>query len=154
MRQDSISGLPCMLKALALLPPSAGTVSAEQHYFSDKHGMRMQAGVFNETGQYEKSVLRAGDAGFAPVSSGHYFKNIGETESYVVLIFNAGRFTNLDLTALVGNVPAEVRQCRIHPAQNPYLPKNMQFGSSCLITPQTMHWHMEECLVKTPIAPD
>ncbi|CAK0784366.1 hypothetical protein CVIRNUC_007570 [Coccomyxa viridis] len=67
----------------------------------------IQAGVFNSTGHYEESVLRAGDAGFAPVASGHYFKNIGETESYVVLIFNAGRFTNVDLTALVGNIPAE-----------------------------------------------
>ena len=75
--------------------------------------MHMQAGVFNATGQYEESVLRAGDAGFAPVSSGHYFKNIGEMESYVVLIFNAGRFTNVDVTALVGNVPAEVGQRRI-----------------------------------------
>lgn len=73
--------------------------------------MRMQAGVFNSTGHYEESVLRAGDAGFAPVASGHYFKNIGETESYVVLIFNADRFTNVDLTALVGNIPAEVGRC-------------------------------------------
>ena len=72
----------------------------------------MQAGVFNATGHYEESVLYPGDAGFAPVSSGHYFKNTGDTESYVVLIFNAGRFTNVDLTALVGNVPAEVGQCR------------------------------------------
>ena len=30
-----------------------------------------------------------------------------------VLIFNAGRFTNVDLTALVGNVPAEVGRCRV-----------------------------------------
>ena len=70
--------------------------------------MRMQAGVFNETGYYEESILHAGDAGFAPRASGHYFKNIGDTECFVVLIFNAGRFTNIDLTTLVANVPAEV----------------------------------------------
>ena len=101
------------LPAAHLLPPSACTAVAEQDLSRGaKHGVRMQAGVFNATGHYEESILRAGDAGFAPVSSGHYFKNIGETESYVVLIFNAGRFTNVDLTALVGNVPAEVGHCR------------------------------------------
>lgn len=55
--------------------------------------------------------MHAGDAGFAPVSSAHYFKNVGDTDCYVVLIFNSGRFTNIDATALVGNMPAEVRRC-------------------------------------------
>jgi oxalate decarboxylase len=68
----------------------------------------MQAGVFNETGYYEESILHAGDAGFVPSASGHYFKTIGDTECYVVLVFNVGRFTNIDLSALVANVPAEV----------------------------------------------
>jgi len=68
----------------------------------------VQAGVFNETGHYEESVLHAGDAGFAPVTSGHFFKNVGSTDSYVVLIFNNGQFTNIDATALIGNMPAEV----------------------------------------------
>ena len=75
--------------------------------------MRMQAGVFNGTGYYEESILHAGDAGFAPRASEHYFKNIGDTECFVVLIFNAGRFTNIDLTTLVGNVPPEVGIARI-----------------------------------------
>ena len=68
----------------------------------------LQAGVFNETGHYEESILHAGDAGFAPVTSGHFFKNVGSTDSYVVLIFNSGQFTNIDATALIGNMPAEV----------------------------------------------
>ena len=68
----------------------------------------MQAGVLNVTNHYEQSILRAGDAGFAPMSSAHYFKNIGTTDCYVVLIFNAGTFTNIDATPLIGNMPAEV----------------------------------------------
>ncbi|CAL5229796.1 g13190 [Coccomyxa viridis] len=67
----------------------------------------IQAGVFNVTNHYEQSILRAGDAGFAPMSSAHYFKNIGTTDCYVVLIFNAGKFTNIDATFLVANMPAE-----------------------------------------------
>lgn len=72
----------------------------------------MQAGVFNVTNHYEQSILRAGDAGFAPMSSAHYFKNIGTTDCYVVLIFNAGTFTNIDATFLIGNMPAEVSHDR------------------------------------------
>ena len=71
-------------------------------------GVFVQAGVFNYTGFYEESILHAGDVGLAPVSSAHYFKNVGSTDCFVVLIFNAGRFTNIDATALVGNMPAEV----------------------------------------------
>ncbi len=67
-----------------------------------------QAGVFNYTGHYEESILHAGDAGFAPVSSAHYFKNVGDEDCFVVLMFNNGQFTNIDATALVGNMPAEV----------------------------------------------
>ncbi len=80
----------------------------------------MQAGVFNVTNHYEQSILRAGDAGFAPMSSAHYFKNIGTTDCYVVLIFNAGKFTNIDATFLVANMPAEVS----HPNRRglPYYP--------------------------------
>ena len=68
----------------------------------------VQAGVLNVTNHYEQSILHAGDAGFAPMSSAHYFKNIGTTDCYVVLIFNAGTFTNIDATFLIGNMPAEV----------------------------------------------
>ena len=72
---------------------------------------RVQAGVFTSGGHYEESILNAGDAGFAPMSSAHYFKNVGSTDSYVVLIFNAGQLTNIEATALVANMPAEVSQC-------------------------------------------
>lgn len=68
----------------------------------------VQAGVFSSGGRYEESTLYAGDAGFAPMSSAHYFKNAGSTDSYVVLIFNAGQLTNIEATALVANMPAEV----------------------------------------------
>ena len=105
-------------------------------------GCATQAGVFNATGDYEESVLRAGDAGFAPISSGHYFKNIGGTESFVVLIFNAGRFTNIDLTALVGNVPAEVGQRRsLTQCRTILCAYNVQASNTCLFTPRYMHGH-------------
>ncbi|CAL5229795.1 g13188 [Coccomyxa viridis] len=66
------------------------------------------AGVFTAGGHHEENTLYAGDAGYAPMSSAHWFKNVGSTDSYVVLIFNAGQLTNLEATALVANMPAEV----------------------------------------------
>ena len=71
----------------------------------------VQAGVFSSGGHYEESILYAGDAGFAPMSSAHYFKNVGSSDSYVVLIFNAGQLTNIEASALVANMPAEVSHC-------------------------------------------
>ena len=65
----------------------------------------------NSTGHYEESILQAGDAGFAPLSSAHYFKNVGSTDSFVVLIFNDGQLTSIEATALVGNMPAQVSFC-------------------------------------------
>ena len=56
-----------------------------------------------------ESVLNEGDAGYAPRGSGHYFINTNEThDAYVVLMFDDGEFTNVDITALTANVPAQV----------------------------------------------
>ena len=71
----------------------------------------VQAGVFTAGGHHEENTLYAGDAGYAPMSSAHWFKNVGSTDSYIVLIFNAGQLTNLEATALVANMPAEVSNC-------------------------------------------
>ena len=69
-----------------------------------------QAGVFLEPGVVTESILNEGDAGYAPRGSAHYFININEThDAYVVLMFNDGVFTNINITAMTANVPAQVR---------------------------------------------
>lgn len=89
-------------------------------------GIRVQAGVFTTGGRHEVNILHAGDAGYAPKSSAHWFKNVGSTDSYVVLIFNAGILTNLEATTLVAHMPAEVSHCcssgpsLIAPARKPF----------------------------------
>lgn len=64
-----------------------------------------EVGVFTEPGQSASAVLQPGDLGFAPRGSGHYLKNIGQTMGYVVLIFNDGLFTNVDVGNFLGAFP-------------------------------------------------
>jgi oxalate decarboxylase len=61
--------------------------------------------VFLEPGVSATEVMRAGDVGFAPQGSGHYLRNIGKDMAHVVLIFNSGQFTNVDLNNFLGVVP-------------------------------------------------
>lgn len=49
--------------------------------------------------------MRAGDVGFAPQGSGHYLRNLGQEMAHVVLIFNSGEFTNVDVNNFLGVVP-------------------------------------------------
>lgn len=65
----------------------------------------VEVGVFTAPGEGETAVIGAGDLGFAPVGSGHYIRNIGKEDSYVVLIFNKGLFNNVELTNTLGTVP-------------------------------------------------
>ena len=72
-----------------------------------------QAGVFLEPGVASESVLNEGDAGYAPRGSGHYFINTNTThDAYVILMFDDGEFTNMDVTALTANVPPQVSVAR------------------------------------------
>ena len=66
-----------------------------------------QAGVFLEPGVVTEAILYEGDAGYAPRGSAHYFTNIGNTDAYVILIFDGGQFTNTDVTSLIANVPPQ-----------------------------------------------
>ena len=66
-----------------------------------------QAGVFLEPGTVTEAILHAGDAGFAPRGSGHYFINTADEDAYVILIFDDGEFTNVDVTSLVADVPPQ-----------------------------------------------
>lgn len=49
--------------------------------------------------------MSPGDVGFAPVGSGHYLRNLGQDMAHVVLIFNSGDFTNVDLNNFLGVFP-------------------------------------------------
>lgn len=101
-------------KSRRMAPRSVAHLRGWSHWQAYQTDSLAQAGVFNYTGHYEESILHAGDAGFAPISSAHYFKNVGDIDCFVVLMFSAGQFTNIDATALIGNMPAEVSQQRPH----------------------------------------
>lgn len=64
-----------------------------------------EVGVFTAPGESVTGTLNPGDLGFAPRGSGHYVKNIGTTPGYVVLIFNAGEFTDVELVNFLGAFP-------------------------------------------------
>eukprot|EP00879_Flechtneria_rotunda_P017636 GHRR01018487.1.p1 GENE.GHRR01018487.1~~GHRR01018487.1.p1 ORF type:complete len:142 (+),score=32.40 GHRR01018487.1:816-1241(+) len=64
-----------------------------------------EAQVFLKPGEYYTSVLKTGDLGFAPHGSAHYFKNVGKETGVVVLIFNKGSFTNIDVSNFLGGFP-------------------------------------------------
>ena len=64
-----------------------------------------EVGVFTSPGQSVTGTLNPGDLGFAPRGSGHYVKNTGTTPGHVVLIFNAGEFTNVDVVNFLGAFP-------------------------------------------------
>ena len=55
-----------------------------------------------------EAVIQTGDAGFAPKGIPHYFRNVGQGRALVLLIFNAGGFTNIDIGFMLGNVPPQV----------------------------------------------
>lgn len=71
-------------------------------------------GVFTAPGESSTAVIGAGDLGFAPRGSGHYLKNIGKEMAHVVLIFNAGQFTNVDINNFLGAVPPSVTATSIN----------------------------------------
>lgn len=65
----------------------------------------LEVGVFLEPGEFATGVMREGDVGFAPQGSGHYLRNLGQEMAHVVLIFNSGEFTNVDVNNFLGVVP-------------------------------------------------
>lgn len=61
-------------------------------------------------GVYEEGFLGEGDAGYAPKGSAHWLHNTSnDTDAFMVLIFDDGTFTNIDLPWFIGNVDPEVR---------------------------------------------
>jgi oxalate decarboxylase len=65
----------------------------------------VEAGVFLSPGESATGIMRPGDLGFAPRGSGHYLRNLGTDFAHVVLIFNSGHFTNVDLNNFLGVSP-------------------------------------------------
>ncbi|KAK9917475.1 hypothetical protein WJX75_004774 [Coccomyxa subellipsoidea] len=69
----------------------------------------LAAGVFMKPGVYEEGFLGEGDAGYAPKGSAHWLRNTSnDTDAFMVLIFDDGTFTNIDLPSFIGNVDPEV----------------------------------------------
>ncbi len=65
--------------------------------------------MLTEPGVYEEGVLEQGDAGYAPSGSAHWLRNASnDTEAFVVLMFDDGLFTNIDLPWFIGNTDPEV----------------------------------------------
>jgi hypothetical protein len=69
-----------------------------------------QTGVVTEPGVFHKGELNTGDAGYAPVSSAHYLKAVNDEGAWVILMFDSGPFTNIDIPALLSQVPLQVRR--------------------------------------------
>lgn len=65
----------------------------------------VETGVFLGPGEFTSAVLQAGDLGFAPRGSGHYIRNPNNSPVTMVLIFDAGVFTNVDINNFLGAVP-------------------------------------------------
>jgi oxalate decarboxylase len=65
----------------------------------------IEVGVFLEPGVSATGVIHAGDLGFAPQGSGHYFRNLGKQMAHVVQIFNCGVLTSIDVNNFLGVVP-------------------------------------------------
>lgn len=61
--------------------------------------------MFLSPGESVTGIMQPGDVGFAPRSSGHYLRNVGRDFAHVVLIFNSGHFTNVDLNNFLGVSP-------------------------------------------------
>uniref|UniRef100_A0A383W7J2 Cupin type-1 domain-containing protein n=1 Tax=Tetradesmus obliquus TaxID=3088 RepID=A0A383W7J2_TETOB len=65
----------------------------------------VEVGVFTAPGESITATIGPGDVGFAPVGSGHYVRNIGKDPAYLVLVFNNGVFTSIDVSNFLGAVP-------------------------------------------------
>ncbi|BDA50372.1 probable oxalate decarboxylase OxdD [Coccomyxa sp. Obi] len=64
--------------------------------------------VLIEPGVCEEYIMGQGDAGYAPKGSAHWLKNASNnTEAFMVLMFDDGLFTNIDLTWFIGDVDPE-----------------------------------------------
>jgi oxalate decarboxylase len=65
----------------------------------------VEAGVFLKPGSSYDGQLGPGDVGFAPRGSAHYLRNPTTEPAFVVLVFNDGRFTDIELSNFLGTVP-------------------------------------------------
>jgi oxalate decarboxylase len=66
----------------------------------------VEAGVFLRPGSSFDGQLGPGDVGFAPRGSAHYLRNPTTEPAFVVLVFNDGKFTDIELPNFLGTVPS------------------------------------------------
>ncbi|KAK9840760.1 hypothetical protein WJX81_002919 [Elliptochloris bilobata] len=67
-----------------------------------------EGAVFTRAGVAQDFTLGPGDAGFAPRGSAHWLRNTGDTDAYMILMFDGGVFTNEDVGGLIGVLPASI----------------------------------------------
>jgi hypothetical protein len=78
-----------------------------------------EAEVFTGPGKFQNFVLSPGDVGYAPSSSAHYLRALGNEPVYAILMFNRGHFTNIDMPVFLSQVPNQVRRGLHFPLYQP-----------------------------------
>ncbi|BDA49975.1 Oxalate decarboxylase OxdD [Coccomyxa sp. Obi] len=68
----------------------------------------IEAGVNTGPGQFERSWLGAGDAGYAPMQSTHYLRAIGDAGAWVVLQFDGSPLQTIHLPDFLSQVPKQI----------------------------------------------
>ena len=96
----------------ALLKTSGDLHTGSAHCsntYPEPRFLTAQGGVFTRAGVAQTFAgLGAGDAGFAPRGSAHWLRNTNPTDAFVVLIFNGGTLTTVDIGGLIGTLPADM----------------------------------------------
>lgn len=72
-----------------------------------------EMGVFLAEGQVVTEQFEAGDAGYAPMGSGHYIRNTGDVVLKVLIGFNNGHYESNDLSAWLGTNPTNVLEANL-----------------------------------------
>lgn len=75
-----------------------------QYYLEGKAEM----GVFLAQGSKVIDQYNAGDVGYAPMGTGHYIKNIGNTLLRVLIGFNDGEYQAIEMSEWIKGNPADV----------------------------------------------
>ncbi len=77
----------------------------EWQYYLEGRG---EMAVFLAQGNVVKEAFEAGDIGYAPMGTGHYIRNTGDTVLKVLVGFNSGHYQANDLSAWLATNPLDV----------------------------------------------
>ena len=93
---------------------------------------RVEERLFLRGTNYSASVLGAGDVGFAPMGFPHYLFNPSYTEPVlIVLIFNGGDVTNMELATTLGTVAPAVAAASLGTTQG--FVESINYGDTVLV---------------------